>query len=287
MPKTRKINKIKAKRKESQLNFYDITLYHDELQNPVFRNAFISKLHEWCKKFVFQLERGDQGRLHYQGRISLISKRQITRLKGMWKQDPLLKPVHISITSNEGTKTFSYVMKADSRVDGPWTDKDVPVEIFLQHQVPSLRPWQQSIKDKCQIFEKRIVNLVVDPTGKIGKSTLVANLITDPKIFEIFPMKEPKDLMRMVMNVLGDEKYPKAIFIDIPRSASKALGPLFAACEMVKEGKCYDDRYNFKVHRFQSPSVWITMNWKPDPKYLSQDRWKIWNIADNLLVPQV
>lgn len=249
----------------------------------------IDALPQFAKKWVFQEELSDDGHHHYQGRLSLHKKCRIGAATTLLRSCPLFEKMMCIPTIKEEAKTCmfkSYNTKIQTRVAGPWTSKDPPpYEIFKQHQIESYYPWQQQIVDSCQTFEKRIINCLIDPGGKLGKSTLIANACSDRKIFDIFPMHEQKDLMRAIMNTLGEEKYPKAIFIDLPRANSKKLDGLFTACECVKEGKVYDDRYTFKVHKFQTPVVWVMMNWEPKTHYMSKDRWRFWKVVDQQLIP--
>ena len=43
-------------------------------------------LKKWAKKWVFQKEKGDSGYIHYQGRISLIKKREPEVLKNVLRR---------------------------------------------------------------------------------------------------------------------------------------------------------------------------------------------------------
>jgi hypothetical protein len=71
-----------------------------------------------------------------------------------------------------------YVMKLDTRIKGPWTDKDpepIPIPRQLRH-ITKLFPFQQEIIDRSKycwggIYDRRI-NVVYCPEGATGKSTL-------------------------------------------------------------------------------------------------------------------
>ena len=83
------------------------------------KKKILEFLEEHCKKWTFQLERGEKtGKLHFQGRFSLKSK---TRLTGLVK---LLPKAHFSVTSNENRTNCFYVEKEDTRIKGPWRDTD-------------------------------------------------------------------------------------------------------------------------------------------------------------------
>lgn len=53
---------------------YDFRYSADVSGNRVSHETIISRLKGIAKKYVFQLEEGDGGYIHYQGRMSLIKK---------------------------------------------------------------------------------------------------------------------------------------------------------------------------------------------------------------------
>lgn len=113
---------------------------------------------ENCKKWVFQLEKGKSGYEHYQGRVSLKEKRRLSGIIGRsWSEK-----VHWSITSSN-CKGFSYVMKIDTRLDGPWKDDDRIVYIPRQYRgkLETLRPFQRYIIDNRNDFNDRRINLII------------------------------------------------------------------------------------------------------------------------------
>ncbi len=71
----------------------------------------------------------------------------------------------------------------------------------------------------------------------------------------------------------------------MPRSMNKdRLYGFYSAIETIKDGYCYDDRYEFKERVFDCPNVWIFTNTYPNINFLSKDRWKIWSIHQGNLI---
>ena len=70
-----------------------------------------------CKKWVFQEEEGKGGYRHFQGGVSLKVK---NRKGPNWGYGE-----HWSITSEENADNDFYVTKEDTRISGPWSDKDM------------------------------------------------------------------------------------------------------------------------------------------------------------------
>lgn len=268
----------------SQLASYEFT-YHLEDQNvstPHDPSMFIRQLKEWAKKYVFQLERGDKGSYHYQGRMSLIKKRRPGTLKKALST--AFPRLHVSPTVVSNTGNFSYVMKADTRVEGPWRDGGVVKRLRRQHRVAELYPFQQEIIDRLDRWEPRIVNCLVDEKGCSGKSTLISNACMLDGVYRIFPLRDKKDFMRMVMNTIKDDETPKALMVDVPR-AENVKTDFWIGLETVKDGFAYDDRYQFKTIEFDSPQVWVFTNTMPNWNLLTNDRWQFWMIVDKKLVP--
>ena len=102
---------------------------------------------EWFTKFVFQLEESDSGYVHWQGRGYLIKKRRLNELKGK-----AFVGGHLSITSEKvhQSNSFNYVMKADTRKEGPFTEKDFEDPPVLTRQLVIFNSkehygWQKSV----------------------------------------------------------------------------------------------------------------------------------------------
>lgn len=237
----------------------------------------ISILEKFTKKWSFQKEKTENGKVHYQGRFSLKLKSRDPRL--------MFPSFHLGVTSGENRDNMFYVTKEESRVEGPWADTDekiyIPKDIRI---IKVLMPWQQSVIDILQTYDPRKVHVVWDPNGNSGKTTL-ARWCMCYKIARKLPfVNNYKDIMRMVMDMPTATGY----MMDMPRAVKKdQLFQLYAGIEEVKGGYAYDDRYHFKEKLFDPPAMVLFTNQKPDIDLLSRDRWNIWNIKDKVLVPFV
>lgn len=237
---------------------------------------------EWlktnCKKWTFQLEQGEEY-VHFQGRISLkIKKRESDLIKISWHQS-----VHWSITSNENRDNLFYVMKDDTRIEGPWTDKDV--EEFMPYQYAhigkKLLPWQQYIFDMQDTREPRKVNIIVDTVGNQGKSSFASWMEIMGHGYDMPPCNDGKELIQAALCMWNNTtRDPKNVFIDLPRAmAQDQLRGLYTAIEQIKKGKLYDFRYTYKKWWIHSPHVWVFCNTQPTKDYLTANRWIFWEIT--------
>lgn len=236
---------------------------------------------QWFKKFCFQRETGSMGYEHFQCRGHLYEKKTMGAMIKIAKEH--LFCAHVSITStkvHEGTN-FNYVMKADSRVEGPWTDENFinkpkltrQLKVFAQTE---FRPWQETIVQWCNQEDDRSIKLIFDQQGNSGKSIMSEYLMYKGLAFEMPPFKLMEDIMQCAMCVREQKVY----LIDMPRAMKKdKLGEFYAGLEALKNGMCYDKRYNFKMRRMDRPQVIVFTNVLPDFSMLSRDRWEVYTMT--------
>lgn len=262
----------------SQCCVWDITIPADK--------AVLEDLKKWmktnCKSYAFQLERGSEtGYVHYQCRISLKEKDRLSGVKRLLA----IEEAHLCPTSDANKANMFYVMKEDTKIDGPWTDKDEePLYIPRQiRDITALRPWQQSLISDKDVWNTRSINILIDKMGNIGKSIL-KTWIGVHQIGRSLPFSNDyKDFMRMVM----DTPKRKLYIIDVPRAIRKEqVHSFFSGIETLKDGYAYDDRYKFREEYFDCPNIWVFMNTLPDRRYMSFDRWNLWEVIENNLVPK-
>jgi len=91
---------------------YDFTLNGDKD-----KETLMTCLKELCREWVFQLEEGENGYKHYQGRLKLKTKKRLVTLKNNfhWKE------IQLSTTSCANIGNNFYVTKEESRIEGPWS----------------------------------------------------------------------------------------------------------------------------------------------------------------------
>lgn len=241
----------------------------------------LTQLKGLVKKLVFQMEKGDSGYLHFQGRFSLIKKRRKQELLKLFKSHEKTPPRYLAPTSNP---TFLkgdnfYVLKLDTRIEGPWTEADFQVYIPRQvREMINLRPFQKQIIDSRNEWDTRTINVIVDTLGNLGKSRLTS-YIRAYKYGRYIPcINSYKDIMAIVLDTPTSQMY----IFDIPRSIShKNLTECYSAIETIKDGYAFDTRYSFKEKSFDCPTIWVFTNTQPPEKLFSKDRWKFWKINSN------
>lgn len=246
----------------------------------------ISILTPVAKKWCFQLEKGDSGYLHYQGRISLIKRRRKHEALQLFEEGEAPNFFEPTV-SKEHTKCAFYCLKKDTRQNGPWTDEDPDPPCITRQvmEINKLYPFQQTIVDDAKVWNKRNINIVYCKDGNKGKTSLVQYCRAYKIGRPLPPVNDYKDLLRIVYCVPVSTMY----LIDMPRSLNKdRLYQFFSAIETIKDGYAYDDRNRFREKTFNCPNIWIFSNTLPDLSMLSTDRWRLWNInAFKQLVPHI
>lgn len=242
---------------------------------------FVKHLGETAVKWAYQVEQGaETKRFHLQGRVRVRTR---TRLNGIKAQFPMLPNAHWSVTCAANAaqgKAFSYVIKKDTRVAGPWTDKQ-PEPKVKQQRVRKLEErgfykWQKIVADDCksQTIDERTINVLVDPTGKIGKGTLVAFLMYHDLAQRVPPINDATKLIGFCID------FPSRCYIvDMPKALGKdKLSGLWNAIEQLKDGELYDWRHKGRQKTIEQPNVWVFTNSMPDWSTMSVDRWRLWTV---------
>lgn len=240
---------------------------------------------EWGKNWCFQMEKGEETeRLHYQGIISLKVKRNKSQcLKIMKKLPEYFEPLAAPMTIEE-----FYVTKPDSRVDGPWSDKDMPkLYVNPDYVVEQYKPWQKKIWDSYDTRDKRSINIIIDETGNAGKTTIGMNIHMYGRGYRFRGVNDADKLIQSVADLLiaREDRDPRLFIFDLTRSANqKKLAGLYDAIEAIKDGHVVEFRYSYKEWMFRIPNIWVFCNTAPNLSYLSKDRWKLWKIQGEDLV---
>lgn len=265
---------------QNAISVYDLSL---SLEHNTFET--IKKvLSEWCTKWCFQKEKADAGYEHWQLRFSLTKKRRHQEIAprlamaGLKFHDSALSP-----TSTSGVKTgFSYVMKADTRIEGPWADTDVErVELrcvkYLEEH--GLEPWMDEIVTQMKTWDHRFINVFIDKTGNCGKTTFEDYLEYKELAFPIWYDPNIARMSECAFANVGRTAYT----IGLPKALNKKeMTDFWNFVERLKDGRVQDGRFKFKRARMERPHVWIFTNEIPRLHEMSMDRWKFWQKDETL-----
>lgn len=266
------------------LSMYDITIPADRYTTE----HLIDFYNNNCKRWCFQKEQGEEtGYVHYQCRVSLKTKKRVASMI-TW-MNRVLPGCHVSPTVNVVYYTGNefYVMKEESRIEGPWSDRININKNNLQLRFRKeivWREWQVQVMDMIKKEpDDRKIHVIVDPRGQSGKTFMCMYLAQTGQAQRVPQQKDARDIARMIMGVEPKRCY----FIDLPRATShRDQQSIYAAIEEIKNGYCYDDRYHFKERYFEPPHVFVFTNQMPDMNLVSRDRWKIYTMVCGNLVKE-
>ncbi len=242
-----------------------------ELDVPEFKRD----LSAYCKKWCFQLEKAPAGGLHFQARISLREKKRLQQCIRMFPGS------HVSIETNAAGKSGAgelYVMKSDTRVAGPWTDKDVVLYRDPIYDIGShLRPWQKEVMRRLAAQDERGILIVVDADGNNGKTVLSHYIVQYCEGRYVPPHCQTPDEISQFVHGLCKSGQQYTIVIDLPRAALlRNIAPrIFSAFETIKSGYLYDKRYGARYMYIKPPKIVVFCNTTPDQALLTADRWDL------------
>lgn len=261
----------------SAITGYDITI---PCSLGITKDEVEKKFRENCKQYVFQKEIGKSGYEHFQCRIRLKKAKRFNTLKkeGFWIKG------NWSITSKDiylAGDNF-YVMKEDTRVDGPFCEKDEVKVVTRQLKdflLKDLRKYQIDIIAKATEYNDRNIYLIYDKIGNLGKSILAEYMEYLGITEEIPPFRLMDDIFQWVLSRGMKTGFKKSYIFDLPRGMKKdRLGDFYSGIEVIKNGVAYDKRYSGTKARFDRPAVFVFTNTLPKFELMSKDRWIIWEI---------
>lgn len=255
---------------------YDVHIYDPEL-SWYHLQIEISKL---CKKWCFQRELEVKTKQeYYKLRCSLKEEVRetvaIKIFKSIWSK------VKVSVTSKENRDIMFYVMDEDNKVVGPWTEKSILPPLDVLGMV-ELYPWQKQMRDYLKQYDENIIDIVYNTEGNIGKTAFVRWMIfnTDSAIIP-YPVSY-SNIMRIAY-LIG----PKMVYLfDMPRAMQHSDDSrLYKAMEKLKPGYSYDYKHKTRELYFNPPRICLFTVKKPNENIISNDKFKIWTIKKNNIVP--
>lgn len=264
---------------------------------------------------VWQLEQGAAGTYHFQGTAEFTKPQRLARVK-QW-----LPTAHLEPRRGTASQARAYATKEDTRIAGPWSHGDPGTsqgkridldqfrtdvvggasdeKLLLEHLgvmaryprlASSLRrahaagnaepttiteptTWQRHALDIAEAPpSKRKVHWFVDDAGNAGKTHMCKHLITHKNAFYSVGGKHADILFAYEGQTL--------VCFDFPRSAQDFV--CYSVIEALKNGVVTISKYESRTFMFPVPTVFVFSNFAPDRTKLSEDRWDIHTILNNL-----
>lgn len=236
------------------------------LDDNISASQISQHLKSFCKKFTFQLEKGDEtGYEHWQMEISLITKEYMQSVKNLlgWSK------AHIEPTKDYFA-AVNYCKKNETRLEGPWTEKSKFIKTpKLKHK------WQTDLLEEVHREpEYRKIIWICDKIGGIGKTDFCLNMY-DLHGATVFNNGKFAD----IAYALPED--PKIVIFDLPKTLEERVN--YTAIEAVKNGFVFSGKYESSVKRFDKPHVIVMANFEPDYDGLVKDRWEVRIINKDLI----
>lgn len=222
-----------------------------------------------CDKYLFQEETGENGTPHLQGVITLKKPMR-------WTEFNLSKKIHWESVKNIG-KSYEYCQKSET-CTGKKYFKGIDLIVKpVPRIIKDLRPWQTKIVDMVkELPDERTIVWIYEEVGGVGKTSLCRYLT---KHFNAVPIEGKKN--DILYCAAEHESY--CYLIDLERTMEEYVS--YAAIEKIKNAYYMCAKYESKPILRDFPHVICFANFMPEVSALSLDRWKIYNIVDNDLVP--
>lgn len=228
---------------------------------------------EYCEKVICGFEVGENKTPHLQGFFSCIKKCRFSEFK---KIDGL-KRCHIEKCNNE--KASEIYCQKDGKIFYKKGDIAKPLKC-----ITDLKPWQLELDNVLKDEpNNREVYWIHEPVGNVGKSSYIKyHLIKKYYACGFCDGGKKSDIVHMIFNLKKD---PEIVFFDLPRETEGNVS--YSAIEVLKNGMIFNVKFETGFKVFNSPHVIIFSNYFPNcKKKLSKDRWKIFEIVNDKLVPQ-
>ncbi|UYD39141.1 MAG: replication associated protein [Wigfec virus K19_221] len=274
---------VKRKRQTTPTFHFMVRWSYTDKFTPQKTEVEFSDLHGHVKtvfarhfdKYMYQLERGEGGRLHYQCYVHIKTKTRDSTLGKLLNAD--LFGVNVQPSSTEGiTALQAYSMKADTRVAGPWSDR----KIRKGWNIPtSLVGWQQQlfdlVKDECSPTNGRRIMWVYEPSGQVGK-TWFGNYVRHHQGWPMLSYASSRDLYNLISKAMDKQCY----IIDLPRTKPSdiASNEIYSVLEALKNGTIQNTKFECTISDMDPPHVIVFANYGPNLLQLSRDRWDVYTV---------
>lgn len=267
---------MQVNKADNAIHIWSVTLH----KNDIIPEMVIEWASKNCSKWVFQLERGEKGLLHYQCTFDFLKKVRFPELPEDWKGS--CRPYQTSEV-RKGAH-FDYAMKEDTRLDGPWSNLSEPDFIPSDVEGTILRPWQQRCLDMLFTQNNREIMFVHDEKGGVGKTHFMEWCIYNKRAIDVpTTCTEVQQMVGAIIGQIRDPREKRLIMMEIPRAWSgddRKMCNFIGLLEAIKSGRLVDGRNFAKRKVFEKPYVCVFFNRLPKGKkisdYMSEDRIMLW-----------
>lgn len=234
------------------------------LNNPTENEEMLFRVCPKIKKYVYQLEEGENKTPHLQGYIEFF------------KKDRPLSVIPCERIHWEKTKdvpaAILYCQKPDGRLKPTQFKGIFPSRPKCPINETNLRPWQKALEEKIILPpDDRKIMWYWEDIGNFGKTVFTKYLAL--KYNALVVSGKAADMKYAVIKYIEEHGDPYLIIIDVPRGGKEYVS--YTGIEEIKNGIFFSGKYESGQAIFASPHVLIFANEEPIKEKLSADRWDI------------
>ncbi len=241
--------------------------YFFTLNNPVKNDKdLLINFFNQKGQYLFQLEKGKEGTLHYQGIVMMNNKISFTTLL---KLNP---KIHWEKARNKKA-CITYCSKDDTHIEGErYTNIQLPQKLIDPMENKILYKFQDDIL--ALIKEKpddRKIYWFWDNEGCSGKTTLAKHICIKNPNKSLYVSGKANDIKYAVQQFIEKNGNNLNIVIfGLPRTYEDYVS--YDAIESIKDGIFFSGKFKGGMVMFNQPHIIILANFAPNTNKLSKDR---------------
>lgn len=225
--------------------------------------------------YVLGLEVGEEGTPHIQGCIKFKNPVYFSALK---KNIPR---AHIETQKGTWQQNIDYCTKGQKYKTNM---KKLMLIQSMTQMTQTFRPWQSEVLEIIKNEpDDRTIHWIYDFEGNSGKTWFSKYLFINHNAVYIDSGKAAD--IKFLFKDTYDKKNIDVCVFDFTRSVEGFVS--YSALESIKNGIMFSSKYECSSFVFPIPHVIVFANFKPEMKKLSLDRWAIYSILEQELIPEV
>jgi len=227
---------------------------------------FIDLLNGLCEKYCCQEEVGASGTPHLQFKVCFAKAcRPCETIP--------IKEIHWE--KSRKWDGWQYCAKDDTAAGKRWAKGCDPPERL---EIPEMTGWQLDMLEILkQKPDHRTIYWLWEPEGNFGKSAFARYCCcTESLNATLFGGKAADAKAGLALM----KKKPRICLLDVPRSVEHIS---YTALEEIKNGVFFSSKYESGMVKMNHPHVVVLANEPPEFRKLSSDRWKVFNLRDDLI----
>ncbi len=228
-----------------------------------------------AEAYAFQEEKSSTGTKHIQGVFSFKNARLWSTLDRKCKSK-----CYWEVCKNVQAAR-RYCQKDRTRIGKRWTEKYGLGKKAIIDPLDGKTPytWQRKIIDMINLPpDDRKIYWYWSTRGAIGKSALVKHLCI--KEDASYVGGKFSDAFYAIKAKIDKGQEPYIILFDLPKSMGNRIS--YVAIEGIKNGLIFNSKYESGQIIFNTPHIIVFANCEPDYNMLSQDRWQVKCLDDEI-----